>query len=111
MLIICNIKAIQYWKTITLLDAQLREKIHAIVINANHSNQPTSKCSLNALQTPELTQIIRDKGAAVDDSKSKLSNSDVFECIFNGTSSFDAKRLLVVFGMNEREREKKNLHP
>lgn len=86
-----------------LSDVQSREKIHTIMINANHSNQPTSKCSLNALQTPDLTQIISDKGATADDLQSKLSNSDVFECTFNATSPFDAKHLLVVFGMNESE--------
>ncbi|XP_055324358.1 hemicentin-1-like [Sitodiplosis mosellana] len=78
-----------------LLEAHL-QKLRAITINSNKPNA-ISKCSLNALQTPDLTQIISRKGPTVVDLQSNLLNSDVFECIFNGSSPFDAKPLLLLF--------------
>lgn len=72
------------------------------MIDSSQTNT-TTKCTLNALKPPYLTQIVSDKRPKAIELQSNISNSDIFECILssNDATPFNQNPLLVVFGTNE----------
>lgn len=82
------------------LERNSEENISTIAIHSNQS-KIISECTLNGLQTPDLTQIIDETRSQEPQQRSQFSNNDVFECMLpqNTTSPFSTKPLLVIFCM------------
>lgn len=75
-------------------------KIHSIKMYSNQSDV-ISRCTLNELETPDLTRILSGNGVEKYDTHADDSNNDVFECVLqpNETAVINTKPLMVIFGM------------
>ncbi|XP_031619928.1 hemicentin-1-like [Contarinia nasturtii] len=84
--------------TIVLFEECPNEKIHSIAVYLNNSNV-ISRCRLNKLHAPDLTQILNGTGVEENYLYLDVPNEDAFECILqsNNTAPFNTNTLLAIF--------------